>query len=231
MAAKRSGANICPSWRPARWSAAGLTEPEPDPGSMITRAEKVAGGYKLTGAKCGSPIRRWPHRVWRSSTARSAASLSSAAPRVFHAEDEASFRGALHHRRDRARGRDLPEEESAAERERAAGPFGCLFMARRIPGGAPAPNLLAPRATMCSTASNSAGRSPPTSSSREARRHADRDHARAARGAPPRPHDQTRHRVAAGDFRSGANNCGKALEVARMARDMHSGNGIPRNSM
>jgi glutaryl-CoA dehydrogenase len=39
----------------------GLTEPDhgSDPGSMVTRAEKVAGGYKLTGAKTwitNSPI-------------------------------------------------------------------------------------------------------------------------------------------------------------------------------
>ena len=26
------------------------------------------------------------------------------------------------------------------------------------------------------------------------------------------------------------NNCGKALDIARLARDMHGGNGIPRNT-
>ena len=52
--ARRSGRNICRSSPPARSIGCfGLTEPDhgSDPGSMATRAEKVAGGFKLNGAK------------------------------------------------------------------------------------------------------------------------------------------------------------------------------------
>ena len=44
----------------------GLTEPDhgSDPGSMITRAKKVDGGYRLTGAKCGLPTVRLLMSLW-----------------------------------------------------------------------------------------------------------------------------------------------------------------------
>src|SRR3569833_2966884 len=61
----------------------GLTEAEggSDPASMKTKAEKVEGGYKLNGAKSGSPIRRSVTSPWSgpSWTARSGASSSSVA--------------------------------------------------------------------------------------------------------------------------------------------------------
>ena len=53
-APRSSGANICRSSRAARLVGCfGLTEPDhgSDPGSMVTRAEKVDGGYRLNGAK------------------------------------------------------------------------------------------------------------------------------------------------------------------------------------
>ena len=64
----------------------GLTEPDhgSDPGSMVTRAEKVAGGYRSTAPRRGSRTRRSRISRWSgpSSTTSSAASSSSAAPRV-----------------------------------------------------------------------------------------------------------------------------------------------------
>ena len=44
----------------------GLTEPDhgSDPGSMITRAKKVDGGYRLTGAKCGLPTAQLLMYLW-----------------------------------------------------------------------------------------------------------------------------------------------------------------------
>jgi glutaryl-CoA dehydrogenase len=61
----------------------GLTEPDfgSDPGSMVTRAEKVPGGFKLNG---GSRTRRSPTSPSSgpSSKEKSAASSSSAAPRA-----------------------------------------------------------------------------------------------------------------------------------------------------
>ena len=64
----------------------GLTEPNhgSDPGSMITRANKVAGGYSLTGSKMwisNSPIAD-VFVVWaKDDEGRSAASCSTRAPR------------------------------------------------------------------------------------------------------------------------------------------------------
>jgi len=99
----------------------------------VTRAEKVAGGFRLTGNRPGSPTRRsrtWP---WsgRSSKARSAALCRTRHQGIFDAEDRRQTLAArLDHRRDRARWRRVPEEKSAAERFRACRPFGCLNVAR-----------------------------------------------------------------------------------------------------
>ena len=62
MAAKRSARNICRKLASGEMVGCfGLTEPDhgSDPGSMVTRAEKVPNGYRLTGAKMwisNSPI-------------------------------------------------------------------------------------------------------------------------------------------------------------------------------
>jgi glutaryl-CoA dehydrogenase len=65
----------------------GLTEPNhgSDPGSMITRAKKVAGGYSLSGSKMwitNSPIADVFVSGPRTTRARSAASSSTRAPRA-----------------------------------------------------------------------------------------------------------------------------------------------------
>ena len=98
----------------------GLTEPDDgsDPGSMITRAEKVAGGYRLTGAKMwitNSPVadiavvwaklRRQDPRLHRRTRHQ----------RLLHAEDRRqALAPRLHHRRDRARRRRRAGREPAA---------------------------------------------------------------------------------------------------------------------
>ena len=88
--------------------------------------------------------------------------------------------------------------------------------------------LLAPRARSTrSTASSSAGRWPPPSSSR-----------RSSPTCRPRSRSACRRRCASAACSTRAsvapemislvkrNNCGKALDIARVARDMHGGNGI-----
>ena len=65
----------------------GLTEPDhgSDPGSMVTRARKVAGGYRLSGAKMwisNSPFADVLSSGPRTTRARSAASCSTRAPRA-----------------------------------------------------------------------------------------------------------------------------------------------------
>ena len=95
----------------------GLTEPDhgSDPGSMITRAEKVAGGYKLNRRenvdhqfaggrhrRCLGEARRQDPRLHRRARHQG----------FFHAEDRGqAFAARLHHRRDRARGRDRAGRE------------------------------------------------------------------------------------------------------------------------
>ncbi len=65
----------------------GLTEPNhgSDPGAMVTRARKVAGGYSLTGAKMWITNSPSPMCSWsgpRTTKAQSAASSSTRAPKV-----------------------------------------------------------------------------------------------------------------------------------------------------
>ena len=60
----------------------------------------------------------------------------------------------------------------------------------------------------------------------EARRHADRDRARRFWRAAARPADGRGQRSPPAISLLKRNNCGKALEIARLARDMHGANGI-----
>ena len=188
----------------------GLTEPDhgSDPGSMITRAEKVAGGFKLNGAKMwitNSPVADIAV-VWAKLDGKIRGFVVERGTKGFSTpkiEGKLSL-ARLHHRRDRARGRDRAGRESAAECERACRPVRLpQHGARRHRLGRARRRriLLAPRARLCARpqAVRPAARRQPAHPE-EARRHADRDHARAARGAPPRPHDRARHGFAAGDF-------------------------------
>ena len=123
----------------------------------------------------------------------------------------------------------VPEENLLPNVKGLAGPFGCLNNARYgIAWGAmgAAEFCWHARANTCSTASSSAGRSPPISWCRRnsptcrpksrsgCRRAAARPHAGSGKAAPPSISLMKR------------NNCGKALDIARVARDMHGGNGI-----
>jgi glutaryl-CoA dehydrogenase len=60
----------------------------------------------------------------------------------------------------------------------------------------------------------------------EARRHADRDRAGPSGQPAGGPAHGRRSRGARDDLLVKRNNCGKALDIARIARDMHGGNGI-----
>ena len=125
----------------------------------------------------------------------------------------------------------VPEERAAAQRVRPEGPVRLPqpralrhLLGRDGRGG----GLLAPRArTTRSTASSSAGRSPQRSSCR-----------RSSPTCRPRSRSACRLRCASAACSTRArcapemislvkrNNCGKALDIARVARDMHGGNGI-----
>ena len=153
----------------------GLTEPDAgsDPGGMKTRAEKIDGGYRLTGAKTwisNAPIAD-VFVVWAKSAAHDDAIrgfvLEKGMKGLSAPEDRRQAVAArLDHRRDRhgrRRGRRrtrccrtsrASKVRSAASTARATASPGARWARRRIAGTA--------RASTRSTASSSAGRSPPT---------------------------------------------------------------------
>jgi glutaryl-CoA dehydrogenase len=109
------------------------------------------------------------------------------------------------------------------------GPFGCLNRARYgISWGVMGARRIAGtgRGNTVSTGTSSASRWPHAAVPEEARRHADRNRARAA--GPLRVGRLMDEGRFAPEMISivKRNNCGKALDIARMARDMHGGNGI-----
>ena len=214
----------------------GLTEPDygSDPGSMVTRAEKVPAASSSTAPRCGSPTRRSPTSPssGRSSTARSAASSSSAAPRDSRRRrSRASCRCA-----PRSPARSCWKTPSCRRticcrtcRASPARSAASTWRATASPGArwAPPNSAGTARGNTCSTASSSTGRSPPTSSCR-----------RSSPTCRPRSRSACTARCgSAACWRQGKaappsislmkrNNCGKALDIARVARDMHGGNGI-----
>ncbi len=214
----------------------GLTEPDhgSDPGSMATRAEKVSGGYRLTGNKMwitNSPIADVA-LVWAKldgvirgfliergtkgfSTPKIAGKLSLRASIT----GEIVLESAL-----------VPEENLLPNAKGLAGPFGCLNMARAgIAWGAMgAAEFCWHRARQYVLDRKQFGR-PLAANQLVQKKLADMQteitlglHAalrlgrlmEQGRAAPPAVSLLKR------------NNCGKALDIARWARDMHGGNGI-----
>ena len=217
----------------------GLTEPDAgsDPGSMRTRAEKIDGGYRLTGTKMwitNSPIAD-VMVVWAKSDAhgggikgfvleRGMAGLST--PKI---EAKLSLRASITGEIVMD-GVEVGEDALLPEVQGLKGPFGCLNRARYgIAWGA--------------------------MGAAEACMHAARQYTldRAQFGKPLAANQLVQLKLAnmqteiglglqaalqAGRmFEAGTlapetisiikrNNCGKALDIARLARDMHGGNGI-----
>jgi glutaryl-CoA dehydrogenase len=213
----------------------GLTEPDhgSDPGSMTTRAEKVPGGFRLTGAKMwitNSPIAELAI-VW--------AKLGGVI-RGFIVERGKGFEtpkieGKLSLRASITGeivldGAFVPEDNLLPNVKGLAGPFGCLNGARYgIAWGAMgAAEFCWHRARQYVLDRKQFGR-PLAANQLIQKKLADMQteialglHAalrlgrlvEAGKAAPPAISLLKR------------NNCGKALEIARMARDMHGGNGI-----
>jgi glutaryl-CoA dehydrogenase len=217
----------------------GLTEPDAgsDPGGMRTRAEKVDGGYRLTGTKMwitNSPIAD-VMVVWAKSDAhgggikgfvleRGMAGLST--PKI---EGKLSLRASITGEIVMD-GVEVSEDALLPEVQGLKGPFGCLNRARYgIAWG--------------------------TMGAAEACMHAARQYTldRAQFGKPLASTQLVQLKLANMQteialglqaalrcgrmFDEGAlspeaisiikrNNCGKALDIARVARDMHGGNGI-----
>ena len=217
----------------------GLTEPDSgsDPGSMTTRARAVDGGFLLSGAKnwiSNSPIAD-VFVVWAKNDEGTIRGYllekgmkGLAAPKI---EGKFSLRASV------TGMIQMDEVFVPAENELLPGASG-------LSGALPLPQpgalrhwlgrarrrrvLLAgdPRLHHGPPSVRQAARGQPAHPE-EARRHADRDHHRPA-GLPARRAASSTRARATPEMISliKRNSCGKALEMARTARDMHGGNGI-----
>jgi glutaryl-CoA dehydrogenase len=214
----------------------GLTEPDhgSDPGSMVTRAEKVANGYRLNGAKM------WITNAPIADIAMVWAKLDDAIRGFIVERGTAGFAtpkicGKMSMRVS-ATGElvlqdvVVPEENLLPNAHGLAGPFGCLNNARfGIAWGAMgAAEFCWQRTRQYVLERKQFGR-PLAANQLIQKKLADMQTEialglagalrlgrmmEAGTAAPPSVSLMKR------------NNCGKALEIARMARDMHGGNGI-----
>ena len=214
----------------------GLTEPDygSDPGSMVTRAEKTAGGYKLTGAKTwitNAPVAdiavvwaKLDGKIRGFLVERDTKGLST--PKI---EGKLSLRASITGELvlDSA---VVPEDNLLPNVAGLAGPFGCLNVARAgIAWGAiGAAEFCWHRARQYALDRKQFGR-PLAANQLVQKKLADMQteitlalHAtlrlgrllEGGKAAPPAVSLLKR------------NNCGKALDIARTARDIHGGNGI-----
>ena len=214
----------------------GLTEPDygSDPGSMVTRAEKVAGGYALTGAKMwitNSPIADVAV-VWAKLDGVIRGFIVERGMKGFSTpkiEGKLSLRASV-------TGEIVlescvvPEENLLPNVKGLAGPFGCLNMARYgiAWGSMGAAEFCWHRARQYVLDRKQFGR-PLAANQLIQKKLADMQteitlglHA-CLRLGRLRDEGKASHEATSLVKR---NSCGKALDIARMARDMHGGNGI-----
>ncbi|PRX37798.1 glutaryl-CoA dehydrogenase [Meinhardsimonia xiamenensis] len=217
----------------------GLTEPDAgsDPGSMKTRAEKIDGGYRLTGTKMwisNAPIAD-VFVVWAKSEAHGGKIRGFVLEKGLRGLSAPKIEGKLSLRSSVTgeivmEGVEVGEEALLPGVEGLKGPFGCLNRARYgIAWG------VMGAAEFCWQAARQYGLDrrqfgkPLAQTQLYQRKLADMQ-TEIALGLQAalrvgRLMDEGR---AAPEMISliKRNNCGKALEIARMARDMHGGNGI-----
>ena len=214
----------------------GLTEPDhgSDPGSMITRAERVSGGYRLNGAKMwitNSPIADLAV-VWAKLDGvirgfiveRGAKGFST--PKI---EGKMSMRASVTGEIVLADA-VVPEANLLPDAKGLAGPFGCLNRARYgIAWGAMGAAEFCWHAARRYTLERKQFGRPLAANQLIQKKLADMqtEIALGLAGAlrMGRLFDQERLPVEVISLMK-RNNCGKALDVARLARDMHGGNGI-----
>ncbi|MBB5222331.1 glutaryl-CoA dehydrogenase [Amaricoccus macauensis] len=217
----------------------GLTEPDhgSDPGSMITRAKKVDGGYSVSGAKnwiTNSPVAD-VFVIWAKSDAHGGkikgfvlekGMKGLAAPKI---EGKFSLRASITGmiQMDEV---FVPEENLLPNVEGLAGPFGCLNRARfGIAWGAMGAAEFCWHAARTYTMDRKQFGRPLAQNQLIQKKLADMmtEIGLGLQGCLRlgRLFDEGR---AAAELISlmKRNNCGKALDIARVARDMHGGNGI-----
>ena len=214
----------------------GLTEPDhgSDPGSMVTKAEKVAGGYKLNGAKMwisNSPIADLAV-VWAKLDGKIRGFIVERGTKGFSTPKiggklslRASVTGEVV-----LENAEIPEENLLPNVKGLAGPFGCLNRARYgiAWGSMGAAEFCWHRARQYVLDRKQFGR-PLAANQLIQKKLADMQteitlglHGALRLG---RMMDAGTAAPAAISLMK-RNNCGKALDIARQARDMHGGNGI-----
>jgi glutaryl-CoA dehydrogenase len=214
----------------------GLTEPDygSDPGSMVTRAEKVAAGFKLNGAKMwisNAPIADLAI-VWAKLDGKIRGFIVERGTKGFSTptvEGKLSLRTSVTGEvvlEDAV----VPEENLLPNASGLAGPFGCLNMARYgIAWGSMGAAEFCWHAARQYTLDRKQFGRPLAANQLVQKKLADMQTEialglqgalrlgrmlEAGKAAPPSISLMKR------------NNCGKALDIARTARDMHGGNGI-----
>src|ERR1700729_33830 len=214
----------------------GFTEPDPGPGPgpMVTRAEKVANGYSLTGAKTwisNSPVADIAV-VWAKLEGKIRGFIVERGTKGFSTPKidgklslRASITGEIV-----LDGAVVPEENMLPNVAGLAGPFGCLNVARTgIAWGAiGAAEFCWHRAREYVLQRKQFGR--PLAANQLVQKKLADMQTEIALGLHAalrlsRLIDQGKASPPAISLLK-RNNCGKALEIARLARDMHGGNGI-----
>jgi len=214
----------------------GLTEPDhgSDPASMTTRAEKVAGGFSLTGNKMwisNAPIADLA-LVWAKLDGKIRGFLVERGTKGFSTptiEGKLSLRTSITGEIV-LEGAVVPEENLLPNVSGLSGPFGCLNNARYgiVWGAMGAAEFCWHRARQYALDRKQFGR-PLAANQLIQKKLADMqtEIALGLAGAL-----RLGRLLEAGKAAAPAislmkrNNCGKALEIARLARDMHGGNGI-----
>jgi glutaryl-CoA dehydrogenase len=214
----------------------GLTEPDhgSDPASMTTRAEKVAGGYSLTGNKMwisNAPVADLA-LVWAKLDGKIRGFLVERGTKGFSTptiEGKLSLRTSITGEIV-LEGAVVPEENLLPNVSGLSGPFGCLNNARYgiVWGAMGAAEFCWHRARQYTLDRKQFGR-PLAANQLIQKKLADMqtEIALGLAGAL-----RLGRLLEAGKAAAPAislmkrNNCGKALEIARLARDMHGGNGI-----
>ncbi|MGE4373444.1 MAG: acyl-CoA dehydrogenase [Xanthobacter sp.] len=217
----------------------GLTEPDAgsDPAGMRTRAEKIDGGYRLTGTKMwitNSPIADLAV-VWGKSAAHDNAIRGFVVERGTKGFSTPKIDGKLSLRASITGevvldGVEIPEENLLPNASGLSGPFGCLNRARYgIGWGAMGAAEACYAAARQYTLDRQQFGRPLAQTQLVQKKLADmlteitmglQTCLRVGRmfdegNLPPQTISIIKR-----------NNCGKALDIARMARDMHGGNGI-----
>ena len=217
----------------------GLTEPDhgSDPGSMATKAVKVDGGYKLSGAKnwiTNSPVADLAV-VWAKSDAHDGKIKGFIVERDFDGFETPKIEGKFSLRASVTGMIQMdevfvPDANLLPEVEGLAGPFGCLNRARYgISWGAMGAAEFCWHAARQYTLDRQQFGRPLAQTQLIQKKLADMqtEIALGLQGSLRLGRLMDEHRAPAELISlCKRNNCGKALDVARASRDMHGGNGV-----